>query len=115
MLCELRRVGSKRGGAQGGKGLVGGVLIISQEQSMLQLSHFAALTECLTCFSALIWHISQGKAGVGTEGSDLRGSVCDRQILLTVCVRKNTYNSDSVCASFFFFLPVICPVVGLRP
>lgn len=94
---------------------MGGVLIISQEQSMLQLSHFAALTECLTCFSALIWHISQGKAGVGTEGSDLRGSVCDRQIPLNVCVRKNMYNSDSVCASFFFFLPVICPLVGLRP
>lgn len=72
---------------------------------MLQLSHFAALAECLTCFSALIWHISQGKAGVGTEGLDLRGSLCERETLLTVCVRKNMYKYDGVT----FFLPVSCP------
>lgn len=74
MLCELRRVGSKLGRAWV---ILGdeGVLIVSREQ----LSHFAAHTECLTCFSALIWHISQGEAGVGTEGSDLRGSVCVKE------------------------------------
>lgn len=39
----------------------GGVLIASAEQ----LSHFAAHTECSTCFSASIWHISQGGGGRG--------------------------------------------------
>lgn len=46
----------------------GAVVIVSPEQ----LSHFAAPTECLTCFSASIGHISQGEAGVvDTDGSDL--------------------------------------------
>lgn len=62
------------------------VLMVSREQ----LSHFAAHTECLTCFSALIWHISQGDAGVGTEGSDLRGSVCaKREIFWSVCEKEH--------------------------
>lgn len=57
-----------------------GVLKVSPKQSLLQLSHFAALVECLTCFSASIWHISQGDecGGGGTEGLDQRGSVCVR-------------------------------------
>lgn len=64
-----------------------GVLIVSREQ----LSHFAALTECLTCFSASIWHISQGEAAQVYVG------VCERQILLTTCVRMNMNKCDPVC------------------
>lgn len=41
----------------------GGVLIARTEQ----LSHFAAHSECLTCFSASMCDVSQGD----TEGSDL--------------------------------------------
>lgn len=37
-----------------------------------RLSHFAALTECLTCFSASIGHISQGEAGVVDTGGSHR-------------------------------------------
>ncbi len=82
---------------------------------MLQLSHFAALTECLTCFSASIWHISQGEVGVGTEGSDRRGSVCVKEWYFWPCLWERTCISVIVCVLSFFFLPVSCPVVGLRP
>ena len=97
----------------------GSVLIVSQEQSMFQLSHFAALTECLTCFSASIWHISQGEAGVGTEGSDLRGSVCERDTSDCVCVCEKEHALSvivclCVCVCAHVFLPVSCPVVGRR-
>lgn len=93
----------------GGRGE--GVLIVSREQSMLQLSHFAALTECLTCFSASIWHISQGEVGVGTEGSDLRGSACVKEWYFWLCLWERT----CISVMCFLFLPVSCPVVGLRP
>lgn len=54
-----------------------------------------------------MWHISQGEAAQVYVG------VCERQILLTTCVRKNTNKCDCVCVCVF--LPVVRLMVGLRP
>lgn len=40
--------------------------------------------------------------------------VCEREILLTVFVRKNMHKCESVFKCVLVFLPVSCPVEGVK-
>lgn len=84
MLCELIRVGAKLGR---GCMVLGGVLIIIWGQ----VSHFAALTECLTCFSALATQFSVRceKQWIDTTGTNQwKQWLCDNNTLVVATMVK---------------------------